>query len=589
MVASGSAEKSSAAQTVPVLFRTGMLCAVLAMLSLLPLHSVLSAPLDRIPVTVTGSDTVPLFNAWTILWNSTALKQGFYGWWDAPIFFPEKRTFAFSEPMPMTALLQPLVQLFGSTALAYNCWLSVNLFLNGWLASVLLRRCGCQFWSAAAAGCAMTMLPLLQQQLEVLQLACLWPSIWLLSTLLQLSTVAEERLSGLRQPTIRILETTAAVICLPATCLHHMMFLGLLLLICGWVLIPLSAVRRWGLLIMAAGLLALPPVLLLVRPVQQVMSEHGFKRREQNVAVLSAMPSDYLRAAPNSLWEAAQSSTDRPWNLGPGWLRLLLACTAPILIFCSKSSRSLKRLAITLTLFSSVSFALSLGVNLEPGGLRIWSFLCDWLPGMAQVRSAFRFAIFFQAGVVLLAGAGIDLLLIMTRSAFSSMPRIRSGSMVCLVLLFVFESWPGRTRSVLVPRTDQISDWAQYLQGRVQAGEGILILPYVAGYAPDDFEPTVRWMIQSTAAGLRTANGYSGFFPATHYMLQQQLGQGLTDSLIATLRSKNIRWIVTMDSDSTIEADANGLLQWHWTSMTGECRIFEVTRAGRAVLQITTP
>ena len=161
--------------------------------------------------------------------------------------------------------------------------------------------------------------------------------------------------------------------------------------------------------------------------------------------------------------------------------------------------------------------------------------------------------------------------------------------MVCLVLLFVFESWPGRTRSVLVPRTDQISDWAQYLQGRVQAGEGILILPYVAGYAPDDFEPTVRWMIQSTAAGLRTANGYSGFFPATHYMLQQQFGQGLTDSLIATLRSKNIRWIVTMDSDSAIEADANGLLQWHWTSMTGECRIFEVTGAGRAVLQITTP
>lgn len=115
---------------------------------------------------------------------------------DAPIFFPERQCFAFSEPMPLTACLQPLVRIFGSVALAYNCWLAGNLFLNGVTACWLLRRCGCSCGPAAAAGCAMTLHPLLLTQLEVLQLTCLWPSLWLLSTLLRIATAAADPAAG---------------------------------------------------------------------------------------------------------------------------------------------------------------------------------------------------------------------------------------------------------------------------------------------------------------------------------------------------------------------------------------------------------
>jgi hypothetical protein len=132
-------------------WRELLLLSVLGVLSLLPLLPVLTAPLDFIPVTRGGSATVPLFNAWTILWNVKGIERGFQGWWDAPIFFPERQCFAFSEPMPLTACLQPLVRIFGSVALAYNCWLAGNLFLNGVTACWLLRRCGCSCGPAATA------------------------------------------------------------------------------------------------------------------------------------------------------------------------------------------------------------------------------------------------------------------------------------------------------------------------------------------------------------------------------------------------------------------------------------------------------
>ena len=48
-----------------------------------------------------GSDVTPtltLFNFWTMFWNRLSVARGFQGYWDAPIFFPLKDTFALSDP-----------------------------------------------------------------------------------------------------------------------------------------------------------------------------------------------------------------------------------------------------------------------------------------------------------------------------------------------------------------------------------------------------------------------------------------------------------------------------------------------------------
>lgn len=563
-------------------WRDLLLLSVLGFLSLLPLLPVLTAPLDFIPVTRGGSATVPLFNAWTILWNVKGIERGFQGWWDAPIFFPERQCFAFSEPMPLTACLQPLVRIFGSVALAYNCWLAGNLFLNGVTACWLLRRCGCSCGPAAAAGCAMTLHPLLLTQLEVLQLTCLWPSLWLLSTLLRIATAAADPAAGYGHCARLVSEAALAVICLPATCVHHTLFFGLLLLFAGWALVPWRSFLRWLLLVCGVAVLALPPAAMMLLPVQQVLRERGFERREETVAVLSAVPSDYLRAPEQSVASVMPQHVGRPWNLGAGWLRTVLATAGMMLVFGNAGLPLMRRLVLSLSLLLLAAALLSLGVNLQLGPWKIWAVLCDWLPGMAQVRSAFRFALFVQVAIILLAGIGLDRLQIcfLRRAGCSS--RTQRVIVVCLGLLVAGESWsvvPGR---VDVPRIDVRPGWAEFLQSRAVTGEGVLILPYVQGHAPDDFQATVRWMIHSTVAGLRIVNGYSGFFPPAHFTLQRDLQRaGLESSLILQLQSGRVFWVVVTDSESDKQAQRQPLLREQWRSADGSEAVFEVVDRGQ--------
>ena len=43
-----------------------------------------------------GNDTVPTIarlNLWTLWWNADRLRHGYRGYWDAPIFYPERFSF----------------------------------------------------------------------------------------------------------------------------------------------------------------------------------------------------------------------------------------------------------------------------------------------------------------------------------------------------------------------------------------------------------------------------------------------------------------------------------------------------------------
>jgi len=564
---------------------------VLAVLSVLPLLAVVSAPLDQIPVTGSGSATVPLFNAWTILWNTIGVEQGFQGWWDAPIFFPEKQCFAFSEPMLLTAVLQPLVRLSNSLALPYNCWLAGNLFLNGVTASLLLNRCGCRFLSSAAAGCAMTLHPLLQTQLEVLQLACLWPSLWLLAALLRLAAVAEGNKSGGKHRQVAILEVAAAGVCLSLTCIHHTLFMGLLLLAAGWTLIPWLVFRRWMWLMCGVAVAVLPVAVMVLWPVQRVLRENGFERRAETVAVLSAIPADYLRGPEQSIFSASVEKGDRPWNLGPGWIRVLLAAMGVIEVFRRRGTVHIPvRPVLLLSVLAAAAWLLSLGVHLQLGGWNIWGFLCDWLPGVAQVRSAFRFALFFQAAVILLSGVGLDCLPGIWQQCLPGLRRWHRPVASLSGILLAFEMWPAMLQTVEVPRPDAVPGWASFLKSSAAADEGVLILPYVQGHAPDDFRQTVRWMIQSTGAGLKIVNGYSGFFPASHFELQRLLGQEvLAASDMVKLRSRGIHWIVVTDAESVAMAAGQEELLQKWSSSDGMEAVFRVGKSVEADVPSTRP
>jgi hypothetical protein len=65
----------------------------LAIASTWPLAGAL---LTHLPLGMEAAATVPLFNVWTVWWNADRAASGFSGYWDAPIFYPTEKTFAFS-------------------------------------------------------------------------------------------------------------------------------------------------------------------------------------------------------------------------------------------------------------------------------------------------------------------------------------------------------------------------------------------------------------------------------------------------------------------------------------------------------------
>jgi hypothetical protein len=88
---------------------------------------------SHIPLGSEEAGTVPFFNLWTLQWNIDQQMQGYPRYWDAPIFAPDKGTFVFSEPQPLSALLAaPLWLAFQSPALGYNAVVILFLTLNGW-------------------------------------------------------------------------------------------------------------------------------------------------------------------------------------------------------------------------------------------------------------------------------------------------------------------------------------------------------------------------------------------------------------------------------------------------------------------------
>ncbi len=86
-----------------------------------------------------GVATVPLFNLWTLWWNADRLAHGLAGYWNAPIFHPAERTFAFSEPQPPHMAVAPLFWLTGHLGFAVNAYQLLSLTLNGLLGAWVCR------------------------------------------------------------------------------------------------------------------------------------------------------------------------------------------------------------------------------------------------------------------------------------------------------------------------------------------------------------------------------------------------------------------------------------------------------------------
>ncbi|MEZ6124434.1 MAG: hypothetical protein R3C49_14850 [Planctomycetaceae bacterium] len=473
--------------------------------------------------------TVPLFNAWTIWWNGQSAINGFADYWDAPIFFPTRRSFAFSEPQPATLLVAPVIWLNGSPALAYNLYLLGSLMLNGLMTCRLLRLRHCGWVPAVGGALMMIWLPISLRQLEVLQLIPVWPILWVWSSL--------ERHG--RQPTRgSAIEIAAAVTAAFFTSIHHTLLMCVTLLPTAWLLLIAFRKRQFWIWSILAVILAAVPAGLLVVPMKRALSEHQFQRDEALVSQLSARP--------QNLWQPPHDAKigirARDSNgMSPGWIKVFLATAG---IGYGLRRKRHRHLTAFLLLTIVVSGLLALGPNLQIGSARPWWNLTEFLPGLSQVRNVFRFMYLAQMAIILLMVTALNE--VRLRMDSHRMPGWLTSSLVtgCVIMALVELPCP---QIVLAgaPDLNRHLQWTEYVREHLPAGTGIACIPFSPGVSAHDFDVTARWMYIGSLHARPMVNGYSGFFPKNYLELRARISsEGLSQPVLVTLAEMQTYFVV---------------------------------------------
>ncbi|MEM8960027.1 MAG: hypothetical protein AAGD38_00990 [Acidobacteriota bacterium] len=484
-----------------------MACVVAALAITWPLAQQLD---EGIPLGTEPVVTVPIFNLWSLAWNVDRLPHLYDGYWHAPIFHPTTHAFALSEPQPLTGLLASLLTAIGLSILAaYNVILIVALALNALLAIVVARSAGTGWFAALVGGGIILLLPFVHQELGVLQLVSLAGVLWLTRAIIVFA----------REPGWQTgLELSVAMLVAYAISAQTAIFAVLVLAPVALWLWRKQLSRRHTYAWLGAAVVVFIVVAAPILLAQSAASE-DFVRSIETVRKQSAQPSHYLSSAwPQTIPFLGVETAERPSTRAfwPGTLKVLLALIVGLGF--GLRNRRFRPAAIALGIALIGSWLLSLGANASLGGISPASVLRT-LPGLEQLRSYFRFALFVQ-----LAVAGCVVLAVeMSMRAWRIESRRLWAGVLVLALLAVFELRPTMGTIQPLPPLDLDLPWLTYIETSTDADAVLAFVPFPPGRTARDYVGTAQWMYWQMRHWRPMVNGYSGFFPSDFRALKKRM------------------------------------------------------------------
>ena len=429
------------------------------------------------------------FNTWVIAWVQHQLPRDPLHLFEAPIFYPEHDTLAYSEHMIVPAVIGlPFNWAGGSPVLVYNLLVMLGFILSGIAMSRLITRWTGSLSAGIIAGALFSFNAHVLTRFAHLQA--------LHVEFIPLTLYAFDRL--LAEPRVRYALLLTCGFVLQALCSNYLMVMLAFALVSAVVVRSepwRSPARVWPYLAGAgvAAILVLTPVLL---PYYRLHESQGLIRTIDDVRRYSAWWPDYMATTGRlhySLWSYRFATAGRT-ALFPGFTAVLLACVALASARAWRDPRARLMLPI-----AAVGVFLSLGAN-APG----YEWLQNHVTVLQGVRAAGRWGYLALVAVAVLAGFGVAVL-----HARWGQRRWWPAVVVALLALVTVEAM--RTPLLLV-RFDGIAS----VHNRMKSDDvrAIVMFPLYQGGA---FHMNAPYLLDQTRHWKPMVNGYSSFAPDSFF------------------------------------------------------------------------
>ena len=516
----------------------------------------------------------PLLNTWIMGWNIQKIARAdFHDYFDGNIYYPHKRTLAYSEVLlPQSLAGLPVMLLSRNPILAHNVVFLLAILTSGlgmyWLAFYLSRS----GLAAVAAGIIFAFCPYMVAhffQIQILTAAGIPLSFLFLHKYFEKNKPGDFVLFGL----FFLLQSLSN----GYYALFLTLFAGLYILIKSISTRMIGRASFWiRMTVFSVCVLAVSgPVFYQYSRIQKEM---GFGR---DIGAFAGLKSFLATPPSNRLYGDWSKPFRKPeGELFPGFGAFLLAA-AGLGWGLNKNKkraeqagrdevhtgRGDKAAVRFYTLILGLAFLLALG----PGGPFV--LLHRYVPGFNGIRAASRFHIFIMFSLAVLAAFGLRNLISLFRGR--AVKSVASAA-VCLILLAEYASFP-------VPLADfpsgekSIPEVYRWLSSRPDPQTAVLELPVPQmGTGIGRLEsPRVFYSIFH---GHPIVNGYSGFIPPLYVEISRRWRELPVAQNIADLKELSVGLIIL--HEELFSADDFVRLQTALAALTPDVRL--INRFGEA-------
>ena len=468
----------------------------------------------RLSTQVYDSDD-PLLSIWRISWIAHILPESPANLLNGNIFYPEKRTLAYTDSVLLEGLAgAPFIWTGVSPVTTYNVLLLLSIALSGWAmwryAFYLTEHNG----ASILAGIVFAFVPYRFDHMHHLELQA---TIFLPLTLLYFERTLE---TGSRRNAALMMASYVAEV---FSCIYYSIFLAT-------ALAPIAAMRLWKMpadarrRVVAAIMPAAIVGLIVVAPYAYAYTLNRMTlgdRLESDIRLYSATLGNYLATTAANVthggWSAHFGQSER--YLFPGVLAIALAALGLY---------SIDRRRATLVTVAAIGLVISLGLN-SP----FYQFLRALVLPYRGLRAPARASILVFLALGALGAYGWARLM---RGRSKSMTTVATVVMAAALLV---EFRTTMDRWLTVPSAP--ADVYRWLAA--QPRSVVAEVPFARADELHQIHDGL-YMFNSTWHWQPIVNGYSGFFPKSFMDLAEHTATFPDDQSIAYLKARGVDFIV---------------------------------------------